>query len=171
MDNTLLYQAMSVGKEITEQDDILREVWQEEEENFSGLAAVEAQNICEDAYEKQGADVYNQCYAAATSCGNDSTCDTIAKKYAKALGKGWQGTFEQFKTRSSNVDVLTNFGLNALGTWLSGGSQGGQQPSGGSTVVYAGGGDSGKSNTGMYVGLGVLALVGIGAAIYFGGKK
>lgn len=161
MDSNTLYAASLVGSQQDYDDAIIRDVWAEDHSN---MTSTQAENACERAYESQGADAYNKCRAAGISCGNDKACDAIHAKYAAALARGYSGSFEDFKRRSDTLNSLGQLGI-SLVSGLFGGRD--QQAQGGGAPYVA---PPQKSRTGLYVVLGLVAVAGIGTAIYFANK-
>ena len=170
MNSNTLYAAAMVGRQADYDDQIIKEAW--EEDGYNNMAELKAQDACEAAYEAHGADVYGKCRAAGISCGSDAGCDAVFLKYAKALKKGYKGSFADFKKRSKNLAAIGTIGLDFIGGLLGkigSGRDGGE--GGGDYGAYGGYAPPQKSRTGLYIGLGLVAVVGVGVAIYFANKK
>lgn len=169
MDSYYLHIVRTLGKAATQDEydtQIVKEVWTDD---YSNLNEGEATQACVNVYKARGVEAEQRCYNAYVGCGNNNKCNAIAAKYAEALERGYSKDFESFKKKSS---VLAQTG-EVIGGFLSGllgdrrdnqnwnqGMQGGnwnQPPP--------------RRNTGLIVGVGLLAVVGIGAAIYFANKK
>lgn len=177
MDTNAMYAAAMVGRQADYDDFIIKEAWAED--GFESMTTASAQATCSVVHEKQGSEAYSRCMDAANSCGSSKTCDTTAIKYAKALSKGYSKSFDDFKKRSETLAGLGKLGMDlggAILTILGGNKEGGSdEGGGGSTYCLENPYDAlcqpKKSRTGLYIGLGVLAVGAIGAAIYFGRKK
>lgn len=164
MDANTLYAAASVGKQAASDEQIIKEVWSEEHSN---MTAEESVDNCDAAYEKQGAEAYNKCYQASLGC-KDADCNILAKKYAKALSKGYSGSFEEFKKKSANMSALGDLGKTIFGGLLANlANKKRNNGKGADDTVYP----QEKSKTGLYIGLGFVALVAIGTTIYFATRK
>jgi hypothetical protein len=168
MDATSYMSVASYGIQQDYDDQIIREVWTEK---YSNLSETEASASCEEVYEKQGASAYNRCYLAGVSCKDNAACNEVAKRYAKALAKGYSKDFEAFKKRSQTLSQIGSTAGELLGGLLSG--LGIKDTPDASADVYSGdySYEEPKKKTGLYVGLGLVAAVGIGFAIYFATKK
>lgn len=164
MDSNLMYLASSVGIDKIRQDEIIKSVWNEEE--HSNMSVTSAESLCGSLDDSS----YGRCMNAANSCGSDSKCDTVARKYAKALGKGYAGSFNDFKKRSENLANLGELALSAIGGLFGGGRNGGQNEGYDSNGGYSGNYDK-PSSTGLIIGVSAVALIGIGTAIYFATRK
>jgi hypothetical protein len=162
MDSNTLYVASIVGSQEDYNDSIVRDVWSEDHSN---MTATQAENACEAVYEAQGADAFNKCRAAGIACGGDKSCNAIHAKYARALAKGYKGSYEDFKRRSETLSSLGQLGLNLV-SGLFGSKD--QSSSGG---TYRDDTPPPPPKTGLYIVLGLLAAAGIGTAIYFATKK
>jgi hypothetical protein len=112
-----MYAASMVGRQSDYNDAIIREVWAED--GYESMTESNAQDACEAAYEKHGADVYGKCRAAGMSCGSDKACDAVFLKYAKALSRSYKGSFEDFKKRSGNLAAAGQISLDLVGSLLS----------------------------------------------------
>jgi len=166
MDSTYYMTIAALGAQEEYDTQIVKQVWNEDNSNFT---ETEAGNNCEAAYEKQGASVYNKCRAAGISCGKDAACNAMATKYAAALTSGYSKDFETFKKKTNGLAAVGEIG----GAFLSGildriGGRGGSVASPSDSQDYI---PTKKSNTGLYIGIGLVAVVGIGVAIYYGTKK
>jgi len=168
MDNNTYYAAAMLGRQQEYDDQIIKKVWSNDYQN---MTEQEASDSCEDVYEKQGSTAFNKCRSALISCGNDATCTAISKKYSEALSGGYSGTFEDFKKRSGTLSSLGQIGttfLTGLLANLAAKNQGNTQvaPDGNTPPP-----PPPPSNTGLYIGLGLVAVLGIGAAVYFGTRS
>jgi hypothetical protein len=170
MDVNTLYAAVDLGAQEEYDTQIVKEVWNNDTSNFTQSELGSETNICEATYESQGADAYNRCYNAALSCGSDSNCNALAVKYAQALNSGYSTSFEDFKKKTGTLSAVGEIATGLLGGLL--GKLGGGSREG--DIQLGGGGyyePQQKSNKGMYIGIGIVALIGIGAAVYFARKK
>jgi|DEB0MinimDraft_10_1074344.scaffolds.fasta_scaffold02741_16 hypothetical protein len=166
MDSNTLYNSAMIGEVALANDEIIKSVWKED--SFENMTAMQAEDLCGSL----GDSVYGKCMNAANQCGADGACDAVAKKYAKALGKGYQGSFEDFKKRSKSMGDMGQIALGFLGNFLGKiGSGGSNEQESYSDDSYSGGSDEGSSKTGLFVAVGALALIGIGVGIYFATKK
>jgi hypothetical protein len=164
-----MYAASMVGRQEDYNDAIIRDVWAEEE--YEGMNLTKATDICQSLKNTHGAEAWNKCKDAAVGCKNDSACDTVAEKYAKALSRGYKGSFSDFKRRSENLAAAGMIGMDLVSSLLSRIGSGRDNTGGGD---YGGGYDydpTPKPRTGLYIALGLVAVAGIGAAIYFAKKK
>lgn len=157
-----MYVASTIGLQDDYDTQIIKDVWNN---SMSNMNDVESSSSCEAVYESQGSSAYNKCYQASLSCGSDSKCDILAKKYAQALVGGYSKDFESFKNKSN---ILSSAGeiAGSLLSGLLGKNENDTQIGGGG--YYA---PQSKSNKGLYIGIGVVALIGIGTATYFALKK
>ena len=175
MDSNTLYAAAMVGRQDAYNDAIVIDVWKEE--GFGNMIESKAQDACEPAYEKHGASVYAKCRQAGISCGSDASCDAVFLKYAKALAKDYKGSFEDFKKRSANLAGLGQLSADLVGkllTSISGGGSGDVQGVDSDfCAMYPTDPSCGLAprRTGLYIALGLTALVGIGVAVYFANKN
>jgi hypothetical protein len=110
-------------------------------------------DVCELVYEKKGATQFNNC-KRAFSTGNQ----TLARAYAKALEGSFNGTFEEWKIQKG-TSILS-------GLW--GAFQAGKNES--ETVISEPIVVKEKNNTGLVIGVVVLAAIGIGAFVYMNKK-
>jgi hypothetical protein len=171
MDSYYLHTVRTLGM-AAKQDEydtqIVKEVWADD---YSNLSEQQSADACEFVYESQGSGAYNKCYQAYLNCGSDASCVTMAQKYAQALAKGYSKDFESFK-RKSNILGQTGEVVGGLLTGLFGDRRRDNQNW---NQNWQGGGTWNqpprRQNTGLFVGLGLVALVGIGAAVYFARKK
>lgn len=167
MDVNTMYAASDLGLQDEYDTQIVKEVWSN---SMSNMDAESSSANCEKAYEAQGAEAYNKCYNASLSCGTDSACNAIAKKYGEALARGYSKDFESFKKRTGLLSQAGEIGKDILGGVLSGlGLSNSNNTSGRNSGAYYD--EPKRSNTGLYIGLGIVALAGISAAIYFARKK
>ena len=164
MDTYTLYAARTIGMK-SKQDEydtqIVKEVWQNK---FSNLTEEQSAKACQFVYDSQGSSAYEKCNQAYLSCGTDGGCVSVAQKYAEALAKGYSKDFEAFKKKTN---FLTSTG-ELIGGVLSGfvGSQTGRN----NQVNFGTGGfyqPPRRTPAGTYIGIALLAIVGIGAGIYF----
>ncbi len=128
-------------------------------------------NICEKVYEAQGSTAYGMCYNAAISA-NTAAHNALIERYAEAQVKGYQKDFESFKKKSSTLGALGSLAEGILGGLL--GDKRRDIASDGSSVTVGGNAKyppPEESKLGLYIGLGAVALVGIGTAIYFFTRK
>ena len=86
-------------------------------------------------------------------------------KYSKALVKGYSGDFASFKKKSGVLASIGEIGGGLL-RGLLGNKENGVQVGG--DGYYP---EPPKSRTGLYIGIALVAVIGIGAAIYFARKK
>lgn len=172
MDSNTMYAASMVGGQDDYNDYIVKQVWEDTSSNFSNMTIDSAQVLCNPVADKQGSSAYGRCMDAANGCREDETCNTAAKKYAKALAKGYKGSFADFKKRSSNLAAAGAIASDLLGGILS--QLGGGQDAGAGTDGrddYNTPPPPPKKKIGLYIALGAVALIGIGTAIYFARKK
>jgi hypothetical protein len=170
-----MYAAANVGLQDDYETQIVREVWQSSDmSNFTKADFEKDPNMCDRVYEAQGSDGYNKCYNAAIAS-NTSDHNALVEKYIEAQVKGYTNDFESFKKKTKREGALGTLGNLAEG--ILGGLLGDNrknQEGGGSVTV---GGNSTytppqeKSKIGLYIGLGAVALIGIGTAIYFISRK
>ena len=171
MDANTMYSAAMIGRDLDYQDDVIIAAW--EEEGFAGLTVDDAQKVCKSLK----GDNYSKCMSAYNSCREDTNCDRVAAKYVKAIQKGYKGTFEDFKKRSAALANIGQLSLSYLGDFLTNFGQGGGGAMGGGQDYCLTNpqdpicGGQQPNRTGLYVVLGLLAVAGIGAAIYFSTKK
>jgi hypothetical protein len=165
MNANVLYNSAMIGERVLSNDEIIKSVWAED--SYESMTAMQADTLCGDL----GDSVYGKCMNAANQCGSDASCDVVARKYAKALGKGYQGSFDAFKKRSQNLANLGEMALGAFGNLFSKIGSGGSDEASMYDDSYTGGNDSGGSGSGLLIGVGVLAVIGIGVGIYFATKK
>jgi hypothetical protein len=162
-----MYVASQLGLQDEYDTQIIKSVWNNDSD-MSNMTAQKASDSCEIVYESQGSDAYNKCYNAALSCGSDTNCNALAVKYSQALAKGYSKDFESFKKKSSfmsNAGEISGGIISGLLASLGGGNE---------DRINVGGGyyeAPPKSKTGLYIGIGAVALIGIGAVIYFARKK
>ena len=170
MDVNTMYAAADLGLQDEYDTQIVKNVWNDSSSfaNFTAKDFEGETNMCEGVYEKQGAEGYSKCYNAAISS-NTPEHNALALKYAKALEKGYSKDFESFKkktgTLSSIGDIATGLLGGLLDNFASGNKDGNIQVGG---YEYA---PQPKSRTGLYVGIGLVAVLGIGTAIYFATRK
>lgn len=165
MDINTMYAASQLGKQDEYDTQIVKDVWNQDFSNASTDS-----DMCEAAYEAQGAEAFNKCNAAIASCGSDSTCRELAKKYSQALQGGYSKSFEDFKKKTGTLAAVGDIASGLLGGLLSnlgGGSREGDIQVGGGAYYEP----QQKSNMGLKIGIGILALAGIGTAIYFATRK
>ena len=171
MDVNTLYAAIDLGAQEEYDTQIIKDVWNDESTNFQNFTDKDfagETNMCEAAYEASGADAYSKCRAAALACGADAKCNALAVKYAQALEKGYSKSFADFKKKSGTLAAIGDIASGLLGGLL--GSLGKKD----NNIEVGGGGvypAPTKSRTGLYIGVGLVAAVGIGAAIYFATRK
>jgi len=125
-------------------------------DSWSNMTSSEALTNCDKLDNTEGK--YDMCMEASVDCGNDADCE-LARKYAQALKEGYSKDFGAFKKKVRNMGFL-NMGLDFLNNLLNkpqGGNSGAYPPpppkQGMSTVAKVG------------IGVGVLALIGVG--VYF----
>lgn len=173
MDVNTLYAAVDLGAQDAFETEILKEVWSNNNLSFQNFTSKDFEgetNICEKVYEKLGSEGYNKCYNAAISS-NTARHNALVTKYAEAQAKGYTKSFEQFK-RSSTLGTIGDIAgglLSGLFGNSDSGSQGGGTQGGGTQGGYYP--PQKESKTGLYIGLGAVALIGIGTAIYFATRK
>ena len=174
MDINTMYAAANVGLQDDYETQIIKEVWQKASSDMSNFTKADFEkedNVCEKVYEAQGSTAYGMCYNAAISS-NTAAHNALIERYAEAQVKGYQKDFESFKKKSSTLGALGNLAEGILGGLL--GDKRRDASSNNSSVTVGGGGtyDPPKeSKLGLYIGLGAVALVGIGTAIYFFTRK
>jgi hypothetical protein len=174
MDINTMYAAANVGLQDDYETQIIKEVWQKASSDMSNFTKADFEkedNICEKVYEAQGSTAYGMCYNAAISA-NTAAHNALIGRYAEAQVKGYQKDFESFKKKSSTLGALGNLAEGILGGLL--GDKRRDGTSNDSSVSVGGGGTyqpPEKSKLGLYIGLGAVALVGIGTAIYFFTRK
>jgi len=161
MDVNTLFAASSIGRQDDIDSKIVKQVWGE---SHSNMTAVEVSDTCEHLEEDFTA--IKKCTKAAMSCVRDSDCDEMAKRYAKALGKGYSKDFEDFKRRSASLAQAGDLGKEILSWFAKGNYRKGDNQN---YDVYPQ--NAKKSNTGLYIGLGVVAVAAIGVTIYFATRK
>ena len=170
MDSNTLYAASMIGRQVSSEDQMIIDAWKEEDdEGFSGLdmTALSAANaLCSPVKTAQGEATYNKCSQAVMSCGQDAECTEAVGKYAKALKRGYKGSFGDFKKRSASLASIGEIGMNLIGGWLSNIGKEKRGENVGSDD-YFDDDDKPKKRTGLYIGLGVAAIAAIGGAIYF----
>ena len=173
MDVNTMYAAVDIGAQDEYDTQIVKDVWNNDTSNFQNFTEKDfagETNMCEATYEAQGGNSYAMCRSAALSCGTDVACNVIAEKYAKALEGGYSKDFEAFKKKTSMLASIGDIATNLLGGLISklgGGSSDQDVEVGGGRVVI----EQEKSKTGLYIGIGVVAVAAIGTAIYFARKK
>jgi len=158
MDVNTLYAASSIGSQDDLDTKIIKEVWAE---GYSAMNAFDSEVNCSGLDGK----TYSDCYEASRNCGADKACNEMATKYAKALQGGYRKDFEAFKAKTESLGKLGELGKDIF-NWLARGR--GQE-----TVVAPQFQPQSevKPKTGLYIGLGILAVAAIGTAIYFATKK
>tara|TARA_R110000822_G_scaffold55834_6_gene141502 strand:- start:2413 stop:2922 length:510 start_codon:yes stop_codon:yes gene_type:complete len=164
MDSNTLYAASMIGRQVSSEDQMIIDAWKED--GYESMIESKANDACEAAYEKYGADVYSKCRSAGIACGKDKSCDEVFLKYAKALARGYKGSFGDFKKRSASLASIGEIGMNLIGGWLSNVGKEKRGENVGSDD-YFDDDDKPKKRTGLYIGLGVAAIAAIGVAIYF----
>lgn len=173
MDVNTMYAAVDLGAQDEYDTQIVKDVWNNDNSNFQNFIEKDfagETNMCEATYEAQGGNSYAMCRSAALSCGTDVACNVIAEKYAKALEGGYSKDFEAFKKKTSILAAIGDIASNLLGGLLSklGGGSSEDDIDLSRDKKYK---EEEKSKTGLYIGIGVVALAAIGAAIYFARKK
>lgn len=165
MDVNTMYAASSLGLQDEYDTQIIKDVWNNDVD-MSNMNAGEATKACRAVYESQGVKAEEKCYNAALSCGSDANCNALAVKYAQALAGGYSKDFESFKKKSN---ILSQAGEIAGGI-LSGllGGLGGKDRIDVEDDTYI---PPPPTPIGLYIAVGVLAVVGIGLTIYFVRKK
>jgi len=171
MDLNTMLAASSVGRQDGYDTQIIKEVWANfpTDGDMSSFTAADFEgetNICEKAYESQGSEAYNNCYAAAISS-NTPEHNALVRKYAEAQAKGYSKDFASFKNKTGNLSALGDLATGILTSLF--GNKGGKGSEGGTRLTDEKflNPDLGKSKTGLYIGIGAVVLAGIGTAIYF----
>ena len=165
MDVNTMYAAAALGLQDEYDTQIVKDVWNN---SMSNMNAGESTKNCFSVYEAQGSTAEGMCYQAGLSCGSDTDCNALAVKYAEALAGGYSKDFESFKKKSSflvKAGEITGGILSGLLTSLGGDKD---------NQIDVGGGyyePQKKSRTSLYIGIGVVAVIGIGVAIYFARKN
>lgn len=162
MDINTFYAASNLGVRDEYNTQIVKDVWSK---SMSNMTEIEASDSCEAVYEAQGSDAFTRCRNAALSCNNDDACKTLSSKFNAALIKGYSGDFESFKKKSNVLANLGEISGGIIKGLLNGGSS--YNNSNTDNGYY----DKPKNNTALYIGIGAVALIGIGVAIYFARKK
>ena len=176
MDVNTMYAAANVGLQDDYETQIVREVWQSSNmSNFTKADFEKDPNMCDRVYEAQGSDGYNKCYNAAIAS-NTSDHNALVEKYIEAQVKGYTKDFESFKKKTKRegaLGTLGNLTESILGSLL--GDNRKNQESGDDITIggrkYKVPEEDEKSKIGLYIGLGAVALIGIGTAIYFISRK
>jgi hypothetical protein len=170
MDINTMYAASQLGKQDEYDTQIVKDVWNNDFYSFTEKDFAGETNMCEAVYESQGSAAFNMCRSAALSCGEDSNCNTLATKYSQALVGGYSKDFASFKKKTSNLGAIGDIASGLLGGWISNLGGGGKEGD-----IQLGGSDyyepQKKNKLGTYILVGVVAVIGIGAAIYFLNKK
>ncbi len=174
--NSMLTQAALTAQEDYETQ-IVKEVWADfptdgDMSNFTAKDFDKDPNMCDGVYEAQGSSAYNMCYTAAISA-NTPEHNALALRYAQAQEKGYKKDFESFKKKTGTLSAIGDLASGILTSLLGGGSSnqqgGGNQNSNIRTDEFYPEPD--KPKTGLFIGIGIVAVIGIGAAIYFFNKK
>jgi hypothetical protein len=137
--------------------------YSKKEQGFSNFTQEESQNKCEAVYEAMGAEAYNKCVPAYASSSSKSDAKKV-DKYVSALLSGFEGTYEEFR-KENLMDIgttIASLGMGLVNIFKPTETSGSYTPptSNGSKD------EDGKSNTGIFVVVGILAAAGIGYAVY-----
>lgn len=168
MDINTMYAAVDLGIQDEYDTQIIKNVWNTDNSSFANFTEKDfagETNMCEGVYEAQGADAYAKCRSAAMSADTPQH-NALAVKYAKALEGGYSKDFESFKKKSATLSAIGEIGAGLLGGLLDRFSSGNSGTGG-----YEDSPLPPKSRTGLYIGIGLVAVLGIGTAIYFATRK
>lgn len=167
MDVNTLNTAVNIGVQDAYDTQIVKSVWSKNSmSNFTASDFQKENNICEKVYEAQGAEAYNRCYNAAVSS-NTPSHNALVTKYAEALSKGYSKDFESFKRKTNTLSAVGDIAKGLIGNFL---NKFGSENTSDSEGAYNYEQEP-KNNTGLYVGIGLLTVIGIGTAIYFARRK
>ena len=175
--NSMMTQAALSAQEDYETQ-IVKEVWADfptngDMSNFTAKDFDVDPNMCDSVYESYGSDAYNKCYTAAISA-NTPEHNALVVRYIAAQEKGSKQTFEQFKRKTGAMAAIGDLASGILTSFFGNKTN----PNTNTNTNTSGGIKTGgfypepeKSKTGLYIGIGVVAVIGIGAAIYFFNRK
>lgn len=173
--NSMMTQAALSAQEDYETQ-IVKEVWGDfptngDMSNFTAKDFDVDPNMCDGVYEAQGSDAYNKCYTAAISA-NTPEHNALVVKYIAAQEKGYTKDFESFKKKTGTLSAIGDLASGILTSFF------GNKTNPNTNTNTSGGTRTGgyypepeKPKTALYIGIGVVAVVGIGAAIYFFNRK
>jgi len=174
--NSMMTQAALTAQEDYETQ-IVKEVWADfptngDMSNFTAKDFDKDPNMCDKVYELQGSSAYNMCYTAAIAS-NTPEHNALVTRYIAAQEKGYKKDFESFKKKTGTLSAIGDLASGVLtslfGNKSNQAQQGGFNQGGIRTGdVYP---EPDKPRTALYIGIGVVALIGIGTAIYFYNKK
>jgi hypothetical protein len=172
--NSMMTQAALTAQEEYE-NQIVKEVWADfptngDMSNFTAKDFDKDPNMCDGVYELQGSDAYNLCYTAAISA-NTPEHNALVTRYIQAQEKGYKKDFESFKKKTGTLSAIGDLAGGIL-TSIFGNKTNSTNTSGNTRTDYTRDEVTDeKPKTGLYIAIGAVAIVGIGAAIYFFNRK